>query len=99
MKKVSPKKKIKIGLNTKISQKQLFFDGETTLYDTKIKQYREFLFLLNFAHNYFDPLIIDDLNTKNEIKYKYYIGKGNNKQLVKALMKRRFWWVEVDNPL
>ena len=35
---------------------------------------------------------------KAENKYKYYLGKGNNSLLVKSLMKRRFWWVEVDDP-
>ena len=33
-----------------------------------------------------------------ENKYKYYLGKGNNSLLVKSLLKRRFWWVEVDDP-
>lgn len=24
----------------------------------------------------------------------YYIGSGNNEQLIKKVMKRRFWWKE-----
>lgn len=49
------------------------------------------------THNVFDPVIISDQGIKNEAKYKYYVGKGNNRQLVKALMKRRFWWIETDD--
>lgn len=74
-------------------------DSEITVYESKIRKYREFLFIINLAHNCFDQIFLDDSNLKNETKYKYYIGSGNNKRLIKALMKRRFWWVEVDNPL
>lgn len=49
------------------------------------------------THNIFDPVIIGDQGIKNENKYKYYVGKGNNRQLVKALMKRRFWWIETED--
>lgn len=48
----------------------------------------------------FDPLIIQDLsgNMKVEHKYKFFVGRGNNCRLIRALMKRRFWWVETDDP-
>lgn len=29
---------------------------------------------------------------KNEEKYKFFVGKGNNSLLVASLLKRRFWW-------
>jgi hypothetical protein len=29
-------------------------------------------------------------------KYKYYIGSGNNKNLIISLMKKRWWWMEVN---
>ena len=58
------------------------------------------MFLVNFAHRIFDPLILTDNSDKYkaENKYKYYIGKGNNSMLIKSLMKRRFWWTAVDDP-
>jgi hypothetical protein len=78
----------------------LFQESEATPYEIKIKSIREFLFLLNISHGIFDPLVLKDTtgNLKIEKKYKYFVGKGNNSKLIKALMKRRFWWVEVDDP-
>ena len=75
-------------------------NSELTVYQNKIASYREFLFLINFAHRVFHPLLLkeDTEKCKTENKYKYYLGKGNNSLLVKSLMKRRFWWTEVDDP-
>lgn len=58
------------------------------------------MFLVNFAHRIFDPLILIDDPDKHKIdnKYKFYLGPGNNSLLIKSLMKRRFWWVQVDDP-
>jgi hypothetical protein len=30
------------------------------------------------------------------MKYKAWIGAGNNGSLIKELMKRRFWWIIVE---
>lgn len=52
------------------------------------------------AHKIFDPIVMIDslMPTKTEKivpqKYQYYIGHGNNCKLIRALMKRRPWWVE-----
>ena len=59
--------------------------------------YREFIFLMNLAHGVFDPVKLQDLPNRNEPKYKYYLGRGNNRELIKTLMKRRFWWAQTDN--
>ena len=32
---------------------------DQTIYHQKIKSYREFLFLVNFAHRIYDPLILN----------------------------------------
>lgn len=32
-------------------------------------------------------------------KFVFYVGKGNNAELVKSIIKKRSWWVETDNPL
>lgn len=54
--------------------------------------------MVNFTHRIYDPIILkDDPDAiKPDKKYKYYLGKGNNRLLVKSLMKRRFWWVQTD---
>lgn len=68
-------------------------DKEMTIYDQKMNSYREFIFMLNFAHFRFDPLMLKESAAfKNEEKYRYYIGKGNNSLLVQSIFKRRFWW-------
>lgn len=95
-----PKSLKKIGINTKISKKNLFHqaDSEVTIYEQKIKAFREFIFLIKMVHNIFEPVVISDQILKNnDNKYKYFVGKGNNRQLVKTLMKRRFWWVETED--
>ena len=33
---------------------------------------------------------------RNDKKYKAWIGNGNNGNLLKALIKRRFWWQIVE---
>lgn len=32
-------------------------------------------------------------------KFLFFVGKGNNAELVKSIIKKRSWWVETDNPL
>jgi hypothetical protein len=55
--------------------------------------------MLNLCHRQFDSLHLKDYSTfKMENRYKYYIGPGNNSLLIKSLMKRRFWWVQEDDP-
>jgi len=34
---------------------------------------------------------------KNGIRYNYYVGSGNNKNLIISIMKKRWWWVETDD--
>jgi hypothetical protein len=59
-----------------------------------MKSYREFIFLINLAHSMYDPLTLkEDYNLfKSDLKYKAYVGRGNNSLLIKSLLKRRFWW-------
>lgn len=85
----------KIGVDKKISKKNLVVqvDNEISIYEQKMRTYRDFLFFINAAHGIFDPIVLSEQGNKIETKYKYYVGKGNNRQLVKALMKRRFWWI------
>lgn len=34
---------------------------------------------------------------REKIKYKYYIGSGNNCNLIRSLLRKRGWWSEVDH--
>jgi hypothetical protein len=40
-----------------------------------------------------DPLN-DNKNKKNDKKYTYFVGKGNNKNLIISIFKKRWWWTE-----
>ena len=69
-----------IGEKTKISKKNLFSsDPEVTIYEGKMKMYREFIFIMNLAHGVFDPVKLQDQPNRNEPKYKFYLGRGNNR--------------------
>lgn len=59
----------------------------------KINKYRQFLFILNFANSIYRELDI----LKYEESYKIYIGKGNNSNLIKSLIKKRFWFQTTKN--
>ena len=55
---------------------------------------------MNLAHRKFDKIFLldKDKDIKAEFgRYKIYIGRGNNSNLVRSLIKRRFWWVIVDD--
>jgi hypothetical protein len=45
-----------------------------------------------------DPEISPEMycGIKSDKKYKAWIGNGNNGNLLKALIKRRFWWQIVE---
>ncbi len=44
--------------------------------------------MINFAHKVYRELDIPKYNNN----FKIFIGKGNNCNLIKAVMKRRFWF-------
>jgi len=65
-----------------------------TVYDRKISSYIKFLYKVNFSN-----CIYSDLSLNNPGKtYKVKVGLGNNSELIKMLIKRRFW-LEIDNSL
>jgi len=59
----------------------------------KMANYRDFLFKINFSNNVFCSNI-----TSKDVFYKVYIGKGNNRVLIKNLFKNRWWWEILDEP-
>lgn len=64
---------------------------QDTIYVKKLKSLLDFIFKLNFSNR----LYVDLSLLKPEepmVKYKMYIGKGNNSVLVKTILKHRFWW-------
>ena len=70
-------------------------DGQ---YCRKLKNFFDFLFKINYANNIYVNLELSKPEeVVNYVRYKVYIGKGNNSLLVKSLMKRRFWWEITDN--
>lgn len=56
--------------------------------NVKINKFREFLFMVNFACGVYRELDIP----KYENPFKIFIGRGNNNNLIKAVMKKRFWF-------
>jgi len=84
----SPTKNMAFSLNN---------DGDGQ-YGRKLKHFFDFLFKVNFSNNIYVSLQINKSDeTINPSKYKVYICRGNNSLLVRALMKRRFWWEITDN--
>lgn len=58
-----------------------------TVYERKINSYVNFLYKINFSN-----CVYTDLSLSNPGKsYKVKVGRGNNSELIKMLLKRRFW--------
>lgn len=58
-----------------------------SVYERKITSYIKFLYKVNFSNS-----IYIDLALSNPGKvYKVKVGPGNNSELIKMLIKRRFW--------
>ena len=32
-----------------------------------------------------------------QIKYKFFVGKGNNRNLIKSILRQRWWWTETND--
>ncbi len=56
--------------------------------NVKINKFKEFLFMINFSNQIYRELDI----TKYESPFKIFIGQGNNNNLIKAIIKKRFWF-------
>jgi hypothetical protein len=54
----------------------------------KVNKFREFLFLVNFGSSVYRQLDI----LRYEDSFKIYVGKGNNSNLIKCIIKKRFWF-------
>lgn len=60
--------------------------------ENKIEIYRDFLWKVSYSNSLFvrTPENIDS-------SYRVYFGPGNNSCMLKAIMRRRFWWTIVDS--
>lgn len=54
----------------------------------KVNKFREFLFMVNFANGIYRPL---DIQRYDE-PFKIFVGKGNNGNLIRSIIKKRFWF-------
>lgn len=61
-------------------------------YCRRIRNYLEFLFKVNFSNCLYANLDIRYEDSASHPKRKVFVGQGNNSQLVRSILKRRFWW-------
>jgi hypothetical protein len=52
---------------------------------------------LNSYACYIPEQKLNEENMRSKWKYKYYVGKGNNKNLIISILKKRWWWAETDD--
>lgn len=66
-------------------------DQTNYVYEKRIKSYLQFLWKGMLAHNVY--MNLDIASPQISIKrLKAYVGFGNNCNMIKGLVKRRFWW-------
>ncbi len=82
-------------INQKKPDKMIFGMSNVTsdtIYEKKITTLIEFLYKVNFSNSIYVDLSLTG-NTNRYIKktYKVFVGPGNNSELIKSVVKRRFW--------
>lgn len=66
-------------------------DKSNQVYEKRIKSYTEFLWKMMLAHSVYLNLDLE-LGFNVNKKMKAFVGYGNNCNMIKGLLKRRFWW-------
>lgn len=58
----------------------------------KIEIYRDLLWKVNYSNGLYvcTPEMLPN-------SYKFYVGEGNNSNLIKGILRRRFWWTQASN--
>jgi len=80
--------------NKKTEQLARMGDKEKEMMNSKREQaYKEFMLRMNFSFNVTIRLPVE----KTFTSYKYFLGKGNNSIMIRAMMKQRWWWTQVEN--
>jgi len=70
-------------------------DKSNQIYEKRIQSYTDFLWKVMLAHNvYLNMDLKGDFIPHNKLKA--YVGHGNNCNMIKGLLKRRFWWAITD---
>jgi len=90
---VSQKMRRHLDTSQKFIQKPIKFQVSTSIQD-KLNKYKEFLFMLNMSNSMYINMDIE----RYDKNYKYFVGRGNNRNMIKSLMKKRFWFEEVSDP-
>lgn len=57
--------------------------------------FRDLLWKVNYSNNLF-VFTPENINNHSQT-YKFYVGPGNNSNLIKGILKRRFWWTITNN--
>lgn len=54
--------------------------------------YRDLLWKVNYSNGLY-------VTTPENLimPYKFYVGEGNNSNLIRGIMRRRFWWTQASN--
>jgi hypothetical protein len=73
----------------------------------KKDNYQKYMDKLNRMFNHFSIILysfgvylnkndeicnVNNVIKKNDKKYLYFVGKGNNKNLIVSIFKKRWWW-------
>ena len=75
-------------------------DQDINSFQKKIYKMHDCLtIILNSYHCSFLPKKVEEPEgrRKERQRFTYYIGAGNNGNLVRSLMRKRCWWTEVDS--
>lgn len=65
-----------------------------SIYEKKITSFVEFLYKVNFSNSLYVDLSMSSQPNRlvaNKKTFKVFVGPGNNSELVKSVIKRRFW--------
>jgi hypothetical protein len=54
--------------------------------------YRDLLWKINYSNGLY-VITPESMNSP----YKFYIGEGNNSNLIRGIMRRRFWWIQASS--
>ena len=62
------------------------------IYEKKITTFIEFMYKVNFSNSiYVDLSLSGNANRYTKKTYKVFVGPGNNSELIRSVVKRRFW--------
>jgi|JI6StandDraft_1071083.scaffolds.fasta_scaffold26968_4 hypothetical protein len=65
-----------------------------TVFEEKARNYREMIFIVYLGcASYRDIEVCSTrFDRRQDVRYEYFVGRGNNANLIRSLMKKRWWW-------